>query len=162
MKAVVNSSPLISLALLNHVELLKMIFDEIFIPKSVYDEITIKGKGKIGGSEDNYKLDGFVIYEALNLDLKNTIMLELDEGEAEVIAIAKEKDVPYVIIDEFAGRQFAALLGFKVVGTLGILIIGKELGVIREIRPLLDTMIKNNRYIDSDLYYHILKKAGEA
>jgi predicted nucleic acid-binding protein len=32
-------------------------------------------------------------------------MLELDEGEAEVIAIAKEKGIQNVIIDEFAGRQ---------------------------------------------------------
>lgn len=47
-------------------------------------------------------------------------MLELDEGEAEVIAIAKETGIKNVIIDEFAGRKYASLLGLNVIGTLGI------------------------------------------
>ncbi len=40
---------------------------------------------------------------------RQSIMLELDEGESEVITIAKEKLINTVVIDEFAGRQYASL-----------------------------------------------------
>ena len=65
-------------------------------------------------------------------------MLQLDEGEADVITIAKDKDISLVCIDEFAARQYASLL-----------------------RPLCDKLIENKRYISSGLYNEVLRKAGE-
>ncbi len=101
MKAVINSSPLISLALVKQLELLPKLYDELIIPESVYNEVVVKGKGKTG-------------------------------SEAEVIAIAKEEGIQNVIIDEFAGRQYAYLLGLNVTGVLGILLISKKLGFVEE------------------------------
>ncbi|NUM35901.1 MAG: DUF3368 domain-containing protein [Candidatus Brocadiae bacterium] len=160
MKAVINSSPLISLSLLGQLELLPKIYDEIIIPKAVYHEVFVKGKGKTG-SKIIHTLNNFVILEASNKMLLDSIMLELDEGEAEVIALAREKGIQNVIIDEFAGRQYASLLGLNVTGTLGILIIGKKLGFLPNIKYLMDIMLKYKRYISPELYLSVLKKAGE-
>ena len=55
----------------------------------------------------------------------------------------------------------ASLLGLNVTGTLGILLIGKKLGFVEEIKPLMDTMIKYNRYINQELYLAVLRKAEE-
>ncbi len=41
MKAVVNSSPLIFLAKINRLDLLNKLFDEVIIPKAVYEEALI-------------------------------------------------------------------------------------------------------------------------
>ena len=41
MKAVVNSTPLITLSMLNHLFVLKALFDEIFVPSSVYEEVVL-------------------------------------------------------------------------------------------------------------------------
>jgi len=141
-------------------DLLPKLYDELIIPKSVYTEVVVKGKGKTGSKEFDI-FNHFTVLEAENKALKDTLMLELDEGEAEVIAIAKEKEINSIIIDEFAGRQYALLLGLDVTGTLGILLIGKKLGLVEEIKPLMDKMIKHNRYISQELYLSVLKKAEE-
>lgn len=107
MKVVVSSSPLISLSLIGQLELLPKLYDEIIVPKSVYNEVVVKGKGK-AGSEELGSIHHFTVLETENKVLKDSIMLELDEGEAEVITIAKEKGIQNVIIDEFAGRQYAS------------------------------------------------------
>ena len=160
MKVVINSSPLISLSLIGQLELLPKLYDEVIVPKSVFDEVVTKGKGK-AGSEELEGISRFTILETGNKALMNSVMLELDEGEAEVIAIAKEYGIQNVIIDEFAGRQYASLLELNVTGTLGILLIGKKLGFINEVKPLMDIMLKHNRYIDRELYLAVLKKAFE-
>ncbi len=160
MKAVINSSPVISLSLVKQLELLFKIYDEIIIPKSVYHEVVIKGTGKVG-SDNLETISRFTVLEPDNKTLKDTIMLELDEGEADVIAISKENNIDYVIIDEFAGRQYASLLNLKVAGSLGILLVGKKLGLLKEIKLLMDIMINGNRYISQELYQAVLKNAGE-
>ena len=160
MKAVINSSPLVSLSLVGQPDLLPKLFDEVIVPKSVYNEVVAKGKGKTG-SEEPESIGRFTVLEAGNKALVNSIMLELDEGEAEVIAIAKEYDIQNVIIDEFAGRQYASMLGLNVTGTLGILLVSKELGFINEVKPLMDIMLKHNRYINRKLYLAGLRKANE-
>lgn len=96
MKVVINSSPLISLSLIGQMKLLPKLYDEVIVPKSVYNEVVVKGKGK-AGSEELEGINCFTVLETENVVLKDTIMLELDEGEAEVISIAKEKGIQNVI-----------------------------------------------------------------
>ena len=160
MSIVVNSTPLISLGLLNQLDLLQKIFGRVILPYAVYNEVIIKGKGK-AGYENLSAVDWFHITDVDNSELKRSIMIELDEGEAEVICIAKEKNMPFVCIDEFAGRQYAKLLGLEVIGTLGVLLVGKQKGYIREIKSMLEKLIINDRYIGRALYTEILQKAGE-
>lgn len=38
MKAVINSTPLIALGITNHLEILSILFDQIFVPNSVYND----------------------------------------------------------------------------------------------------------------------------
>lgn len=160
MKAIVNSTPIISLSILGKLDLLKNIFTEVIVPKAVYNEVVTKGSDKIG-SKELVSAKWINIMETTNILGKSSIMLELDEGEAEVISLAKEKSIDTVIIDEFAGRQYASLLGLNVIGTLGILLISKNKGLLGEIKPLLEVLIDHNRYIDRSLYYYFLKLAGE-
>ena len=89
------------------------------------------------------------------------MMLQLDEGEAEVIAVAKDKSISLVCIDEFARRRYAGLLGLNVIGTLGVLLIAKQRGYISAVKPLLDKLIESERYISHALYTAVLQKAGE-
>jgi len=46
MKAVINSTPLIALSVLNHLFVLKALFDEIYIPSSVYEEVVLNGQNR--------------------------------------------------------------------------------------------------------------------
>ena len=46
-----NSSPLIALAKIGKLYILKELFTEIVIPKTVWYEVAVKGKGKPGAEE---------------------------------------------------------------------------------------------------------------
>lgn len=68
-----------------------------------------------------------------------------------------EKGIDRVIIDDKQARKVADKLGLKVIGTLGILILAKEKQVIKEVRPLvLSMMEKINFRIDRALLNKIL------
>ena len=160
MSIVVNSTPLISLAAIRRLDLLKNIFSDVIVPRAVHDEIIKSGKGKAGYSQLS-SVSWFCVADVINIELKRSIMTQLDEGEAEVITIAKDKSISLVCIDEFAGRQYAALLGLNVIGTLGVLLIAKKRGFIQALKPLLDLLIDNGRYIGHSLYNEVLQKADE-
>ena len=50
MNIVVNSTPLISLAIINQLELLQKLFNNVIIPSSVYNEVVLHGEDKAGFS----------------------------------------------------------------------------------------------------------------
>ncbi len=87
----------------------------------------------------------------------------LQEEARKILAMQffKERKLSLGKAAELAGRQYAYLLGLNVIGVLGILLIGKKLGFVEEIRPLMDIMIKYNRYISRKLYLTVLRKAEE-
>ncbi len=51
MIVVSNSSPLIALAKIGRLHILKKLFGEIIIPKAVWNEVVVKDKGKPGAEE---------------------------------------------------------------------------------------------------------------
>ena len=63
MKAVVNSTPLIALSVLNHLFVLKALFDEVFVPSSVYEEVVLKGRHR-PGSQEVGKADWIIVKES--------------------------------------------------------------------------------------------------
>jgi len=160
MSIVVNSTPLISLAIINQLDLLPQIFGEVIVPRAVCNEVFIAGKDKQGYTQLS-TARGFCIVDPLNVELKRSIVLQLDEGGAEVITIAKDKNIPLVCIDEFAGRKYASLLGLNIIGTLGVLLVAKQRGLVSELKPLCDKLLKSERHISQHLYAEVLHKAGE-
>jgi hypothetical protein len=148
------------LAIIGQLDLLPKIFGDVVLPRAVYNEVMIAGHGKEGYAQLS-AVTWFRISDVVNVDLKRSIMTQLDEGEAEVITIAKDQAIPLVCIDEFAGRRYANLLGLDVIGTLGILLIAKQRGYVTIIKPLCDRLINNKRHISRALYHEILCKAGE-
>ncbi len=51
MNAVCDSSTLIALAKIGHLDILKKVVKNLIIPPSVYEEVVIKGTGKSGSDE---------------------------------------------------------------------------------------------------------------
>jgi predicted nucleic acid-binding protein len=65
------------------------------------------------------------------------VYVGLDQGEAEVLALAEERATRLVIVDEYKGRWYAQRLGFPLTGTLGVLLLAKERGLVGRLTPLL-------------------------
>ena len=111
MKAVVNSTPAIALSMLNHLFVLKALFDEIFVPSSVYEEVVLKG-GNRPGSQELAKADWIIVKEPAESFPLPPELLGLDTGEIEAIMICKAKGLSFCTNDTQA-QKIAREIGFE-------------------------------------------------
>jgi uncharacterized protein len=157
MKVVVNTTPIISLAAINHLHLLEKLFGKIIIAEAVYQEIKAKQ------SHAYHQIDSSFIevQQIQGVLYKELLLNQLDAGEAETIILAKEIDADFVIIDENLGYKFANSAGLTTIRTLSLLLKAKEKNMISEIKPLLDEMILKGRWYSNSVYQQVLMHAGE-
>jgi predicted nucleic acid-binding protein len=157
MTVVSNATPIITLASINRVDILKHFFDKIYIPKAVYDEIKSKKAYGYQEIEDNF-FEVITIEDSFAQDI---LLNDLDLGEAQTIVLAKELNADIVLIDETIGYNIARSQKLNVKRTLSFLIVAKEKGLIDKIRPLLDEMIDKGRWISRKVYTDVLRVCGE-
>jgi hypothetical protein len=62
----------------------------------------------------------------------------LDKGESTAIRLTLERSVP-VLMDDKTGRRVAGNLGGRVIGSAGVLLAAKKLGLIDAVAPLLES-----------------------
>ncbi|MBI1877833.1 MAG: DUF3368 domain-containing protein [Chloroflexi bacterium] len=153
-----NSSPLIAFAILEQLDLLTLIFTEIYVPQAVVTEVSAWGKP--------YSQQLKVFSKDKVKSVKNTIAVQIlskdvDVGEAEAIALALESGIKDILIDDAKGRKIAAVNGLYPMGTVGVLLEAKRLGHISQVRSNLDKLIANRIRIGKNLYQQALKLVGE-
>lgn len=148
-----DSSALISLLSVEKLDILGKLFETVMIPEAVYNEVFNKKVSNL----DLKKTKFLQIEKVTDRKMVKLLKMQLGYGESEVIALALEKGIDRVIIDDKQARKVADKLGLKVIGTLGILILAQEKQVIKEVRPLvLSMMEKINFRIDRALLNKIL------
>ena len=161
-KAVSDSSPLISFSAIGKLSLLKELFPKgIIISQAVFDEITFGEQGKeaiINAIEEKW----ISVIQISKKDIyKSLIHKGLDKGESEAITLAYEKKM-LVLLDETEARREAKNLGLSFTGAIGCLLKAKQKSLVLKIKPLLDSMIETTSFrVSPALYFRILKEAGE-
>lgn len=152
MKIVCNSSILIALNSIGHLDILKDLFKEILIPKAVRKEVF--GKRKLPVFIKCIEISEPIALKVLegNLEL----------GESEAILLYEEINANLLIIDDLEGRRVAERLGLNITGTLGVLLLAKKGRLIDAIRPLLDGIVGHGFRVAEELYEDVLTIAGEA
>jgi len=161
MLVVSNSSVLINLAIIGRLELLKMKFEEIMVPKAVWQEVVIEGKGEPGAKEVSES--AWIKVKDINDKLLVTsLSQQLDDGESEAIALALENNADLVLLDERDARETAEAFSLELLGTIGILIWAKKEGHILNLKTELDRLINlAGFWVSRDLYERALAVAGE-
>ena len=158
-----NTSPLIYLAKLNKLELVRELFNKIIIPKEVYDEV-IKGKEekyfdaiKIENSVKNGLIEVKEI--TIGKELKE-FAPEIDIGELSVIQLALKLKPEMILIDDASARAIAESFGFNVKGTLYVLLKGFRKKMIdkKQIKILLNDIVTAGFRISSELYGGVLEE----
>lgn len=159
-KVVCNSSPLIHLAKIGKLELLKDYFTEISIPEAVYRECVIDGKDR----EDAKRIENAAwirVVDIKNIDLKKALNTVLDEGESEAIVLALQESADLILLDDYEARELARTYGLKITGTIGLLIKAKYEGDISSIDEMLKKLRRTGFWLSDDLYTKILRDEGE-
>ena len=161
MIVVADTSPITALLHLNQLRLLNVLYGQVFIPSTVAAELnTLISFGYDVSFLEQQNI--YIICKATDIKFTEDLSEHLDAGEAEAIALAKELKAELLLIDEKIGTQYAIAEGISCKGVAGILIEGKNKGLIPALKPLLDDLVINLKFRLSDKIYKLaLEKANE-
>ena len=123
---VVDSTCLIALERLGRLDVLAALFDPIYAPPEVAREF---------GSP----LPWLEVVDLVDPERVVFLSVSVDPGEAEAIALARERGLK-IILDDLRARRLAHRFGLEVIGTVGVLVRARHEGVVEALRPLLDQM----------------------
>ena len=158
-KIVVNSTPLIILGNIDGLKILKELYGEIIIPRAVFEEVTSKAdNAKINLSQN---LSWIKVLEVQDKSNRKMYQAKLHDGEVEVMMLANEISADLLIIDDNAAKKTAKFLGFTVTGTLGVILKAKSEGIIPQVKPIVDEMLRQGFYISPKIIETVLKTANE-
>jgi predicted nucleic acid-binding protein len=160
-KRIVNASPMIFLAQLDLVEILREPGMDVLVPDAVLDELgRLNQDDPAAAAVRSTPWIKVVRAPAIPEFLK---AWKLGAGETAVLALALAETGPDkdVVIDDWQARRRAEGLGIAVQGTLACLLIAKSLGKIDAIRPLLEQLRQSGMHLSDQLMQQVLKQAGE-
>ena len=156
-KVVVNTTPLIALAEIGELHLLKDLYGEIYIPNAVFEEI----KSEPAYTEVRVAAEWIRQVSVNPAGKTDMLSSRLHTGEVEVIQYARESNADLVILDDQLARRTAKYLGLTITGTLGVIIKAKEKGYVRSVKPITDKLIQNGLYISPKVQEDVLKLSNE-
>lgn len=131
------------------------------MPKTVHHEVVGQGDNRSGAKEVD-SAEWIEIREADDESMVRMLSADIDEGEAEAIALANEMETDLLLIDESEARELAERLDLRIMGTAGVLLWAKQEGYLSNIKTELDRLTEEmNFYFSTDIYREILRKAGE-
>jgi predicted nucleic acid-binding protein len=155
-----NSSPLIALASIGQLALLKSLFEQVAIPEAVFEEVVVEGRGEAGSQE--IAQAEWIRTIPIKDQLAVTLLREsLDMGESEAIVLGHELGARYMLLDDELARRKADLLGLPVAGTLAVLLMTKQAGVIAAVSPILTELMQTDFRMSERVLTAVLTKAGE-
>ena len=139
-KWVVNASPLIILAKVDQISLLKDLCEEMIIPFGVKKEID-------EGPENDparcwLKNEGRKWVRDIGPISSVISAWDLGQGETEVLNWAYEHPGFEAILDDKAAKNCASSVHIKVRGTIGIILLAKKEGIIEKVSPIFNRLPK--------------------
>ena len=165
MKAVINASPLIFLAKRGRLQLLSKLFEDVYVPEQVLNEVL---RGLEGGFKDALQIKdqiekGRIKKVEVRTQNEKFKTLGLHLGELAVLSYAKEKDIPTVIVDDYSAIKAAKYFGLHPISTPFILLRalkGKDISYA-DLKGSLDELMDQKYRISPKLYMKILEKARD-
>lgn len=161
MIVVSDTTPISELAKVSYLNLLAELYGQVIIPQEVYAELTTGAHpaANIVPQLGWLEVHSVMSYERLRALQKSA---NLDLGESAAIVLAEELRADQLLIDERPARRFAVSCQLPVIGTVGVLVLAKQQGVIENIREILNAMTAKGMRIGPRLYQQALALAQEA
>lgn len=159
LKAISNTSPLLYLYRIGGIEWLPQLFDEVWTPEAVKNELQAgRSKGYDVPNPDDYAWLSVVNPKSAPSEW---LALDLGVGEIATMALALENPDRVVLLDDALARRTAQAAGLQVWGTLKVLLEAKSRGIIERIEPYVSRLNDSGMWISTEIKKRILKLAGE-
>lgn len=149
MLVVADTTPLRYLAAIGEVSLLPCMFGKVVIPPAVWNELTAASTPQTVRLFFEKRPDWLQLRTPLP-DSLELVSSDLDAGERAALALAIEIKADLILIDEAAGRREAKELGMRITGTIGVLRLAAERGLI-EVHKMLVGLRGSGFYIDESV-----------
>ena len=157
MIVVSDTTPLISLMKAARLEVLEKLYNEILIPEAVYSELTTNDKY----AEEAEEIRECAFIRVIAVGERNAVEVlrkvsGLDLGESEAIIYADDHGADILLMDEDAGRRVAKAMGIRVRGTIGVLLLAYDKGVLSadDVDDAVNRLRAANRRISEALYQY--------
>ena len=144
---VADSTILIGLERIQHLDILHALFEPLLVPPEVYAEFGVH-------------VPWLVVADYSDKSLFQELCAQVHSGEAAALTLACEKEVP-IILDDQQARSVGRRMGLAITGTVGVLIQAKKQGIILGIKPILDSLEMAGFYMDGNLRKEALRLAKE-
>ena len=155
-RIVIDTGPLIAFEKIEALDIVGRLPFTFLCPQEVRDELD---EGVSAGHPHIEPL--WLTVKRLKEPISPVALSALDQGEAAVIQLALESEIPRVCIDEWKGRRAALAAGLQVTGVLGLLAKAKLLGLIPWLRPLVDRATEQGIRYHPEIVRQILSAVGE-
>ena len=156
---VANSTPVIALAKIGRLDLLRQLYGEVAIPRAVHDEATAKEDAAAQALAAS--AEWLLVEDAPEPDAASLLRARLHVGEVETIMLARRIGATLVIIDDNAAKKTARYLGLPVTGTLGVIVAAKRAGLLDSARDAITDLREIGFYASDAVVDMALAAAGE-
>jgi uncharacterized protein len=159
-RLVANTGPVIALARIDRLDILRTFFIAVQVPQAVHDEI-MQGGSRFTGLATYRRADWITVMPDTPMDpLLSTV---LDKGEAAVITLVRASSADVVLIDESKARKMArTIYGLRVIGSARVLVEAKRHGMLDNVAAALQAMREYGYWIDDAIVQYALREADEA
>ncbi|ASF47592.1 DUF3368 domain-containing protein [Methylovulum psychrotolerans] len=152
-----NTTPIIALSSIQHLDLLPKLFGHIYLVNEVVEECEVGGAITVPSLRN---LEWLTIIDSTPIS-HTSLLLELDKGEKHTLDMAEKLQADWVLIDEKIGRNMAEYLGLRVTGTLGVLLKAKQQGLIPSFLECVTAMQSHGIYYHPPLIKKLLSHISE-
>ena len=161
MIVVSDTTPLISLLKTGRLDTLEKLFGEVRIPDAVFEELTTNPRY----SDEAATIRSYPYIDIISVsdtDAVEQVSREdgLDLGESEAIVLTQEISADLLLMDEARGRDVARSMGLRITGTVGILLLSYERGILDrdEIKDCVERLRDANRFIGERYLQMLLER----
>ena len=158
-RPVVNASPLIFLTRTGLLDYLQLIGPEIVVPEAVAQEIQRRGAADI--TVQALAKTNWLTIAPTPLIPAQIQAWGLGAGESSVLTLGYLHSGTEIILDDLPARRCAAAFNIPVRGTLGLVLIAKQRGIIPAARPVLMQLRQGGMFLSDKVLNQALALVNE-
>ena len=160
MRAVIcNTSPLQYLHQIDLLHLLPTLFGPVQAPSAVVAELS-EGRRRGVPLPELAELS-WITTQRVDAGKLSSPTTNLGSGEKEVLALGLEASDSLLVLDDRDARRHAIAMGLEITGTVGILLLAKERGILDSVQPALARLQALRFRLSAETRGIVLDLAGE-
>lgn len=157
---IVDTGPFVFLAKIDRLSVLRGPAPSLLMPRAVAREI-LTHQDLAARALQDASGEWLEIVEVEDRLAAGLLLPSLGPGEAEAIALAKERAATTVVLDDLDARRFARRVGLRPIGTLGLLLGARLRNELPSLRAEILRLEEAGFYAGEALVAAVLKAAGE-